>query len=194
MAISGPWDPFHYPILKISRTLGAARPDCWESWMVSRQRCGLGACPIWMRNNTLNNLARGLDNSRGVIIIFYIGHWSWLQVFGCIHSSWSFQQMMTSSNGNIFRFTGPLCGEFTGHQWIPLTKPVTRSFDVFSDLRMNKRLSKQSRRRWSQTQSLWLWCHCNECLHLWELTDTFDIVLFPLIYVKLYGIAIFSLI
>ena len=30
--------------------------------------------------------------------------------------------MMTSSNGNIFRVTGPLCGEFTGHQWIPLTK------------------------------------------------------------------------
>ena len=30
--------------------------------------------------------------------------------------------MMTSSNGDIFRVTGPLCGEFTGHQWIPLTK------------------------------------------------------------------------
>ena len=29
---------------------------------------------------------------------------------------------MTSSNGNIFRITGPLCGEFTSHQWIPLTK------------------------------------------------------------------------
>ena len=27
--------------------------------------------------------------------------------------------MMTSSNGNIFRVTGPLCGEFTGHRWIP---------------------------------------------------------------------------
>ena len=27
---------------------------------------------------------------------------------------------MTSSNGNIFRVTGPLCGEFTGHRWIPL--------------------------------------------------------------------------
>ena len=25
--------------------------------------------------------------------------------------------MMTSSNGNIFRVTGPLCGEFTGH-WL----------------------------------------------------------------------------
>ena len=29
---------------------------------------------------------------------------------------------MTSSNGNIFRVTGPLCEEFTGHRWIPLTK------------------------------------------------------------------------
>ena len=46
--------------------------------------------------------------------------------------------MMTSSNGNIFRVTGPLCGEFTAQ------RPVMRSFDVFFDLRLNKRLSKQS--------------------------------------------------
>ena len=30
-------------------------------------------------------------------------------------------QLMTSSNGNIFRVTGPLCEEFTGHRWIFLT-------------------------------------------------------------------------
>ena len=30
--------------------------------------------------------------------------------------------MMTSSNGNIFRVTGHLCGEFTGPCWIPHTK------------------------------------------------------------------------
>ena len=29
---------------------------------------------------------------------------------------------MTSSNGNIFHVTGHLCGEFTGHRWIPPTK------------------------------------------------------------------------
>ena len=29
---------------------------------------------------------------------------------------------MTSSNGNIFRVTGTLCGEFTSHRWISLTK------------------------------------------------------------------------
>ena len=30
--------------------------------------------------------------------------------------------MMTSSNGNIFRVTGHLCGEFPGPRWIPRTK------------------------------------------------------------------------
>ena len=30
--------------------------------------------------------------------------------------------MMTSANGNIFHVTDQLCGEFTGHRWIPLTK------------------------------------------------------------------------
>ena len=54
------------------------------------------------------------------------------------------KHMMTSSNGNIFRVTGHLCGEFTGPRWIPAQRPVTRSFDVFFDLRLNKRLSKQS--------------------------------------------------
>ena len=62
--------------------------------------------------------------------------------------------MMTSSNGNMFRVTGicagnspltvgnsPVTGEFPSH------RPVTRSFDVFFDLRLNKRLCKQSRRR-----------------------------------------------
>ena len=52
--------------------------------------------------------------------------------------------MMTSSNGNIFRVTGPLCGEFTGPGEFRTQRPVTRSFDVFFDLRLNKPLSKQS--------------------------------------------------
>ena len=30
--------------------------------------------------------------------------------------------MKMSWNGNILRITGPLCGEFTGHGRIPLTK------------------------------------------------------------------------
>ena len=76
--------------------------------------------------------------------------------------------MMTSSNGNMFRVTGfcagnspvtagnsPVTGEFPSH------RPVTWSFDVFFDLRLNKLLSKQSRRRWLETPSHPLWRHCN---------------------------------
>ena len=43
-------------------------------------------------------------------------------------------------------------------------RPVTQSFDVFFDLRLNKRLSKQSGRRWFETPSHWVWRHCNVCL------------------------------
>ena len=43
-----------------------------------------------------------------------------------VHRAWTFctafAYMMTSSNGNIFRVTDPLHGEFTGHRWIPLTE------------------------------------------------------------------------
>ena len=50
--------------------------------------------------------------------------------------------MMTSSNGNIFRVTGPLCGEFTCHR--------------------HKRLVTQSWGRWFETPSCLLWRHCND--------------------------------
>ena len=70
-----------------------------------------------------------------------------------------FENMMTSSNGNIFRVTGLLCGEVTGH---PAQRPVTRSFDIFFDMQLNQQLSKQWRRRWFETASCSLWRNCNE--------------------------------
>ena len=39
--------------------------------------------------------------------------------------------MMTSSNGNIFRVTGPLCGVFTGHRRIPLKRASGAEFWCF---------------------------------------------------------------
>ena len=67
--------------------------------------------------------------------------------------------MMTSSNRNIFRVTDPLCGEFPGE--FPSQRPVTRGFDVFFDLRMNKLLSKQEWGWWFETLSCSLWRHCD---------------------------------
>ena len=69
--------------------------------------------------------------------------------------------MMTSSNGNIFRVTGPLCGEFTGPGEFPTQRPVTRSFHVFFDLRLNKQFSKQPWGWWFETPSWSLWRQCN---------------------------------
>ena len=60
-----------------------------------------------------------------------------------MYSASSRMFMMTSSNWNIFRVTGPLYVEFTGPGEFPTQGPVTRSFDDSFDLRLNKRLSKQ---------------------------------------------------
>ena len=47
-------------------------------------------------------------------------------------------------------------------RWIPSQRPVTRSFDVFFDQRMYKRLSKQLWCWWFETPSWSLWRHRNE--------------------------------
>ena len=78
--------------------------------------------------------------------------------------------MMTSSNGNIFRVTGPLCGEFTGPGEFPTQRPVTRSFDVFFDLRPNKRLSKQWWGWWFETLSRPFWRHRNVTSRIFAYT------------------------
>ena len=82
------------------------------------------------------------------IIIFKTNIYS--SVVGISHFA-----MLTSSNGTIFRVTGPFCGEF------PTQRPVTRSFDVFFDLPLNKRLSKQPWGWWFETPPWSLWRHCN---------------------------------
>ena len=96
--------------------------------------------------------------------------------------------MMTSSNGNIFRVTGPLYGEcswlrwipptklvvtgslcrgFTGLRSIPLTKAVTRSLDVSLFFAWNKRLSKQSWGWWFETPSRLSWRQFNGNFGMW---------------------------
>ena len=68
---------------------------------------------------------------------------------------------MTSSKGNIFSVAGPLWGDSPVTGEFPAQRPVTRSFDVFFDLRLNKRLSKQSWGWWFETPSRSLWRHCS---------------------------------
>ena len=67
------------------------------------------------------------------------------------HQMETFSALLAICAGN-----SPVPGEF------PTQRPVTRSFDVFFDLRPNKRLNKQWWGWWFETQSCPLWRHCNE--------------------------------
>ena len=66
------------------------------------------------------------------------------------HQMENFSVLLSTCAGN-----SPVTGEF------PAQRPETRSFDVFFDLRLNKRLSKQWRGWWFETPSHPLWRHCN---------------------------------
>ena len=45
----------------------------------------------------------------------------------------------------------------------PSQRPEMQSFDIFFDLCLNKRLTKQSRCWWLEMPSCSLWCYCNVC-------------------------------
>ena len=51
--------------------------------------------------------------------------------------------MMTSSNGNVSALLALCAGNSQVTGEFPTQRPVMRSFDVFFDLRLNKRLNKQ---------------------------------------------------
>ena len=76
------------------------------------------------------------------------------------HAS-EYNQSWKDGRWKHFRVTGHLCGEFTGQRWIPRTKANARRFDVFFDLRRNKRLSKQWWGWWFETPSGPLWRQFN---------------------------------
>ena len=76
----------------------------------------------------------------------YLGyHVTW-----CRHQMETFSALLAICAGN-----SPVPGE------VPAQRPVTWRFDVFFDLRLNKRLSKQSRGWWFETLSRPLWRQCN---------------------------------
>ena len=77
--------------------------------------------------------------------VLYVASGSWWR-----HQMKTFSVLLALCVGN-----SPVTGEF------PTQRPVTRSFDVFFDLRLNKRLSKQWWGWWLETLSRPLWRHHN---------------------------------
>ena len=76
------------------------------------------------------------------------------------HTWWRHQMETFSALLAICAGNSPVPGEF------PAQRPVTRSFDVVFDLRLNKRLRKQSWGWWFETLSRPLWRHRNDNFNL----------------------------
>ena len=73
------------------------------------------------------------------------------------HNTWWRHQMETFSVLlAIWAGNSPVPGELNAQ------RPVTRSFDVFFDLRLNKWLTEQSWGWWFEMLSRPLWRHCND--------------------------------
>ena len=67
---------------------------------------------------------------------------------------WRYQMETFSALLAVCAGNSPVPGEF------PTQRPVTRSFNVFFNVRRNKRSSKQSWGWWSETPLRSLWRHC----------------------------------
>ena len=112
-----------------------------------------------------------LKCSKGLILVFavirlYIGfrtcsvpdsgeHMLTPSIDMLIYTWWRHQMETFSALLAFCAGNSPVPGEF------PPQRPVTRSFDVFLDLCLNKPLSKQSGRWWFETPSRLLRRHCN---------------------------------
>ena len=153
------------PVIKIRRclifikdhtsytTLMERRPSYWNRALVYR-------CMVWFQMSYYDK--RG---SRKCYVLISgdmrIKHSHNMTLWDAIQHARFCYGMMTSSNGTfsgLLAFcagNSPVTGEF------PSQRPVTRSFDVFFDLCLNKRLSKQSRDWWFEMPSGSLWRNCN---------------------------------
>ena len=93
-----------------------------------------------------------LDLSLCFIVTIFLSWWR--------HQMETFSALLAICAGN-----SPVPGEF------PTQRPATRSFYVFFDLRLNKRLSKQSWGWWFETLPRPLWRHCNIIRLRWKLAQ-----------------------
>ena len=97
--------------------------------------------------------------------------WPWNRIIPW----WRHQMETCSAVLAICAGNSPVPGEF------PTQRPMTRSFDVYFDLRLNQRLCKQSWGWWFETLLCPLWRHSNALhelylliIYYWKPNDTHD--------------------
>ena len=104
-------------------------------------------------------------SSRTLVYIKLVGsssHGRWLHTMFCIMVSYSSKSIHDDViKWKHFPRNWPFVRGIHRSGDFPTQRPVTCSFDVFFDLRLNKRLSKQPWGWWFETPSWSLWRQCN---------------------------------
>ena len=100
------------------------------------------------------------NGARYIHTSYHVISWAWFPVSrtSCHvarHPLWRHQMKA------IFRVTGPLWGESTGHRSPMDSRWIDAELWCFLWSAHEQSLSKQSIRQWCETPSSSLWCHCN---------------------------------
>ena len=138
-------------------------------WMVNR--------PFPYRNSNVSSIIEMCNLQIYLNIISYV-HISYLKLrfaffryYPCAFAHPSLILTLLSRWRHQMETFSALLAICAGNSTVPgefLTqRPVTRSFDVFFDLRLNKRLAKHLRGWWFETLSRPLWRQCNVILGLY---------------------------
>ena len=87
-------------------------------------------------------------------------------IIGWIVFAWWRHQLETfSASLALCERNPPVAGGFSSN------RPVTRSFDIFFGVRLDRRLRKQSRCRWFEMPWCSLWRHCNDLFKFDNITS-----------------------
>ena len=167
---------FHHRIVKTHKVVTLrSRQNGWHFADDSSKYIFLNENERNLNKNSLNFIPKGPVNNIPALVQLMAwrrpgaSHYQnqlWLICFindsySIFPTAWWRHQMETfSALLAICAGNSPVPGEF------PTQRPVTRSFDVYFDLRPNGRLSKQSWGWWFETLSRSLWRHRNGFTHI----------------------------
>ena len=114
---------------------------------------------------TNESITKLLRSTNDISVLTGIARWQWSLLAPLVaiktHPWWRHQMETFSALLAICARNSPVSDEF------PAKRPVTRSFDVFFDLRLDKRSSKHSWGGWFETLLCPLWRHRNEQWNVW---------------------------
>ena len=126
-----------------------------QGWLIDRVyiwKCMSGSLYVFKMSDIFVEALCGKKDCSYKLQVLYMRN---LNLDISVPAWWRHQMETFSALLALCAENSPVSGDF------PLKRPVTWSFDVFFDLRLNKRLSKQSWGWWFEMPPCSLWRHCN---------------------------------